>query len=241
MKPSAVVAHFEARFGELGTAARAAGAKAYMKSALRFHGVDAKQLRAACAAFCAEHPALTRAQLVSYAGALFATDGFDLRSAAIALLERTWKLLTAAELPWLVELARAGACWAHVDFLVTKVIEPVLARDRSPGPWLRAWARDPDFWVRRVALLAQLGALRRGGGDFALFARIAAPMLREREFFIRKAIGWVLREVSKQRPALVRDFLLEHAAACSGLTWREATKYLPAAMARAVTARRQAP
>lgn len=240
LKPAAVVAHFDARFRELGTAERAAGSKAYMKSALRFHGVDAKQLRAACAAFCADHDPLTRDALVAYVDALFATDAFDLRSAAIALLERKWKLLAAADLPWLVELARAGACWAHVDFLVTKAIDPLLEREAAVAPRVTAWACDRDFWVRRVALLAQLRALRRGGGDFALFARIAAPMLPEREFFIRKAIGWVLREVSKKRPALVRDFLLEHAGDCSGVTWREATKYLPAAMSRAVTARRRA-
>ncbi len=69
MTPRAVVAHFDARFRELGTPARAAGAKAYMKSALRFHGVDAAQLRAECASFCARPPALTRARLVSYADA----------------------------------------------------------------------------------------------------------------------------------------------------------------------------
>src|SRR5262245_2694056 len=131
MKPARVVAHFEARFHELGTATRAAGAKAYMKSALRFHGIDATQLRAECAAFSSGHAPLLRADLVSYVDALFATDGFDLRSTAIALLERHWKLLGAADLPWLVELARAGACWAHVDFLVTKVIEPVLERERD--------------------------------------------------------------------------------------------------------------
>src|SRR5262245_32274708 len=124
MTEAGVVAHFEARFRKLGTAARATGAKAYMKSELRFHGIDAAQLHAECAAFCAEHAPLTRAALVSYVDALFATDAFDLRSAAIALLERSWKLLEAADLPWLVELARVGACWAHVDFLVTKVIDP---------------------------------------------------------------------------------------------------------------------
>jgi len=55
-------------------------------------------------------------------------------------------------------------------------------------------------------------------------------MLGEREFWIRKAIGWVLREVSKKRPALVRDFLLEHRERVSGLTLSEGAKYLPAAM-----------
>jgi 3-methyladenine DNA glycosylase AlkD len=140
-----------------------------------------------------------------------------------------------------VARARRGACWAHVDYLVTKVIGPVLEGKPGLTAFVRRHASDDDFWVRRVALLAQLRALRRGGGDFALFAEVAAPMLPEREFFIRKAIGWVLRDVSNLRPALVRDFLLAHARACSGVTWREATKYLPPGMLRAVTAKRAAP
>jgi 3-methyladenine DNA glycosylase AlkD len=239
MTPSAAVRHFDARFRALGTPERAAGAKAYMKSDLQFHGVDAPQLRAECAAFCKAHPALDHDALVAIAAALFATRAFDLRSAAIALLERKHRLLTPRDAPWLIELARAGACWAHVDFLVTKVIEPVLAGDPSLAKRVRAWAKDRDFWVRRVALLAQLGALRRGGGDFALFAEVAAPMLDEKEFFVRKAIGWVLREVSKKRPDLVRDFLLAHGTKASGVTWREATKYLPANAKRQVEARRE--
>jgi 3-methyladenine DNA glycosylase AlkD len=114
-----------------------------------------------------------------------------------------------------------------VDWLVTKAIAPLLQDHRSLPRHVRAWARDDSFWVRRVALLAQLPALRRGGGDFALFVEVAAPMLEEREFFIRKAIGWVLREVSKKRPKLVQGFLAKHRARCSGVTLREATKYLP--------------
>lgn len=226
--PASVVKHFGRRFRALGNAERAAGSKAYMKSSLRFDGVDAKQLRAEVKAFCDDHP-LTHVELVTAAAALFATDHFELRSAAIALLERRVKLLASSDLPWLAELARAGACWAHVDALATQVIGPTIANDELRPRRIRAWAADPDFWIRRVALLAELGTLRRGAGDFALFAEIAAPMLPEKEFFIRKAIGWVLREVSRRRPAPVAAFLREHAAACSGLTWREATRHLPAA------------
>ena len=93
----------------------------------------------------------------------------------------------------------------------------------------------PHFRARFRAL----GVPTRAG-DFALFAEIAGPMLEEKEFFVRKAIGWVLREVSKKRPALVRDFLLAHGSRASGVTWREATKYLPAAMKRAVESAREA-
>jgi 3-methyladenine DNA glycosylase AlkD len=239
MSPDSAVRHFASRFRAIGSSEDAKAQRAYMKSALRFHGVSAAQIRAECAAFCKAGPELERDAVVNIVEALFATEWFDLRSVAIALLERKWKLLSPADAPWLAELARRGACWAHVDYLVTKVIGPLLEGDASLPRRVRAWAKDPDFWVRRVALLAQLGALRRGGGDFALFAVIAAPMLGEGEFFVRKAIGWVLRDVSKKRPALVRAFLLDHGARASSITWREATKYLPAAMKREVEARRR--
>ena len=81
--------------------------------------------------------------------------------------------------------------------------------------------------MRRSALLALLRGIRAGTPDLARFTRYAEPMLAEKEFFIRKAIGWVLREVSKKRPALVQAFMKEHGARASGLTRREATKYLP--------------
>jgi 3-methyladenine DNA glycosylase AlkD len=75
-------------------------------------------------------------------------------------------------------------------------------------------------------MLAQLPALRAGGGDFELFASFAAGMLDEREFFIRKAIGWVLRDVSKKRPQAVFDFLCRHIKEVSALSLREGSKYL---------------
>jgi len=76
-------------------------------------------------------------------------------------------------------------------------------------------------------MLSLLVPLRNGEGDFALFAEIAAPLLEEKEFFLRKAIGWILREVSKKRPRLTFDFLKEHRARVSGLTLREGARHLP--------------
>jgi 3-methyladenine DNA glycosylase AlkD len=235
MDPAAAVRHFKAQHRALGAPERAVSEKAYMKSELQFHGVTAAQLRATCADFCKANE-LDARSLRAIVDALFATDWFDLRSMGIALLERKRRLLGPRDAPWLVELARAGACWAHVDYIATQVLDPLVAAHPELLAKTRAWAKDRDFWVRRTALLAQLRALRGGEGDFALFAELAAPMLEEREFFIRKAIGWILREVSKKRPVLVRDFLREHGERASGLTWREGTKYLPAAMRRELEA-----
>ncbi|WP_130291227.1 DNA alkylation repair protein [Pseudonocardia sediminis] len=91
---------------------------------------------------------------------------------------------------------------------------------------LDRWARDPDLWLRRSALLALLGPLKEGGGDFARFSRYADPMLDETEFFVRKAIGWVLRETGKRRPEMVSEWLRARDDRVPGLVRREATKYL---------------
>jgi len=186
---------------------------------------------------------MTRAQVLALVRALWKTTNHEMRSAGIALLERHQPALEARDMPLLESLLRASRSWAYVDWLCTRVVAPLVERDRSLTRVLRRWARDPDFWIRRSALLSLLPALRRGGGDFELFERLAVPMLDESEFFIRKAIGWVLRDVSHRRPALTAGFVRRHAARLSGVTWREAAKYIPAAdraFVEAVRARNRA-
>lgn len=218
--------YFGSRFRAVGTAKRAAGEKAYLKSALRFHGVRAADVTLACREFLRLRDDWSRAELRSVVDELFRSDYHDLRSAGIGLLEKRVDLLGSADLPWLIRLVRRSPGWAHVDWLATRVIGPIVSESPRCAATLRAWAKDKDFWVRRTAILATLRALRYGGGDFDLFEEIATPMLPEREFFIRKAIGWVLREVSKNRPALVFRFLHAHRLDVSGLTLREGAKYL---------------
>jgi 3-methyladenine DNA glycosylase AlkD len=86
--------------------------------------------------------------------------------------------------------------------------------------------------------LTLLKPLREGGGDWNRFARYADAMVDEREFFIRKAIGWVLRDVARTRPELVYDWLLPRATRASGVTVREALKRLPAPLAAEIVAAR---
>ena len=200
----------------------------YLRSDLRFYGASVPAIRASVGEFSAEHPDLTRADLRAIARALYATNVHELRSAAIGLLERQRTKLTERDLVWLIDLVRRSNTWAHVDWIAPKVIGNVVVRYPRARTALARWARDGNFWVRRAALLAEHDA-RRAGGDFALFARLAAGMLDEREFFIRKAIGWVLREVSKTRPELVYRFLRDNRAQVSRLTLQEGAKYLPAA------------
>jgi 3-methyladenine DNA glycosylase AlkD len=106
---------------------------------------------------------------------------------------------------------------------------------------LDRWATDEDFWIRRSALLSLLVPLRRGElAHFERFAGYADAMLAEREFFIRKAIGWVLRETGKRQPDVVATWLAPRAGRVSGVTMREAVRWLPASQREALLAAHRA-
>ncbi len=209
-----------------GTPARARSDQAYLKSDLVFYGVTIPDIRRITIAYAKAHPELERRELRELAMAAYKTGVHDHRSIAIGLLERKRGALEERDLPWLLDLIDLSNTWAHVDWLAIEVIGDLVARYPASVRWLPKWAKQKNFWIRRTALLAQHDTLKRGEGDWELFTRLAASMLHEKEFFIRKAIGWVLREVSKKRPKLVYEFLHEHREEASGLTMREGAKYL---------------
>lgn len=120
------------------------------------------------------------------------------------------------------EMIRSGAWWDHVDEASHRLVETLGAHPAEMTPILRAWSLDDDFWVRRASILAQLG--RREATDVALLTAVIEPNLADTEFFIRKAIGWALREYAKTDPAWVGAFVASHEL--SPLTRREALKHL---------------
>ncbi|MBI2409298.1 MAG: DNA alkylation repair protein [Gemmatimonadetes bacterium] len=227
-----------------GTPARAAGAKAYLKSDLAFLGADTPTLRRVGGALATRVKADGDASLRPLVDALWRTRVHELRAVALVLLERRVDALGAGDLPRLERLMRASRTWAYIDWISNKVFGRMVLRVPAVRRALPRWARDDDFWVRRTALLTIARPVVLGDAPFSAFAVLALPMLGEREFFIRKAIGWVLRDVSKKSPAVVAEFLRTHLADVSGLTMREGAKYLPARDRRellgAAAARRRA-
>jgi len=224
---AALTAGLEQELRAVGSTERASGAKAYLKIDLEFIGVSAKPLREVARRFLDRHGDLDRPHLIKLVCTLWERPVFELRAMAVALLERRVKTLRQGDLELVEDLLRRSHTWALVDWLSTKVAAPLVDRDPTRGRRvLEGWSRDGLFWVRRASMLAQLPALRAGGGDFELFAVFAARMLEEKEFFIRKAIGWVLRDVSRKRPDLAFQFLSLYIREVAGLTLREGSKYL---------------
>jgi 3-methyladenine DNA glycosylase AlkD len=209
---------------------RAEGSKAYLKLDLEFTGASVPQIRSAVLEWRRGNPELDRPHLTAVATALWARPVFECKMAAVLMLADRRGLLEAPDLDLVEQMLRESGTWALVDGLAADVAGSLVARFPELGQSLDRWARDPDFWIRRSALLALLVPLRRGDPtEFERFARYAGQMLIEREFFIRKAIGWVLRETAKKNPDLVTAWLTPRAHLASGVTMREAVKYLPAA------------
>jgi 3-methyladenine DNA glycosylase AlkD len=217
---------------------RAVHEKAYLKSDLEFLGASVWEIRRVVQAFSRATPQ-THDTLIDLVEALWAEPMHERRMAAVALLELHPWLLSPADLPLVERLLRESRTWALVDGLATDVVGGILAA--SPVKVTRVmdrWATDPDFWIRRSSLLAELRPLRKGE-EMAPFLRRADAMLDEKEFFIRKAIGWVLREAAKRRQAEVIAWIAPRTHRASGVTMREVVRHLPAAEAdRLMTAYR---
>jgi 3-methyladenine DNA glycosylase AlkD len=226
---AAIVEDLHARLLAAADPGRAPTERAYLKSDLTHLGAGVPATRRAVKTTLAEHGPFGHDDLVAVVDALWAEPLYERRLAAVELLTASTSPLSVADAVWLEHLLRACRTWALLDPLVIGVVGVLTEQDA--GGWdavVRRWADEEDHWLRRAALLAHLPALRRGEGDWERFAELADRMLGEREFFVRKAIGWVLRETAKRRPRLVADWLEPRAHRAAGLTIREAVKPLPA-------------
>jgi 3-methyladenine DNA glycosylase AlkD len=230
------VAEIDTELQSRGTPDRAEHEKAYLKSKLNHYGTTVPAIRSVTRSIARQFPDLNHDELTAAVIALWAVPVHERRMAAVELLELHPDLLGPSDLALLEQLLRESRTWALIDALAASVVGPLSDRCPEVGDVLDRWAVDEDFWIRRSALLALLGGLRRGEGDFERFSRYADAMLEEKEFFVRKAIGWVLRETAKRRPDLVFEWLLPRAERASGVTLREALRPLSTHQRAAVLA-----
>ncbi|MCZ7585962.1 MAG: DNA alkylation repair protein [Deltaproteobacteria bacterium] len=149
----------------------------------------------------------------------------EMKYAAIDLARGKREFITPASLPLYERLVREGAWWDLVDEVAAHLIGEVLLHHRKEtSPLLDRFIADDDFWIRRTAIIAQVRHKEKT--DARRLFRYALARAHEKEFFIRKAIGWALRDYSRTNPDAVRRFLDEHGDKLSGLSRREASRHL---------------
>ena len=216
-----------AELREVADPERAPQQQAYMKSDLPFFGVLVPQCRRIAGSVFRKHvlpdaEAWEESILCLWREAAHREE----RYAAISLLH--FKLyapwLEPARIPLVEELVETGAWWDYVDAIASRAVGTMLAtHPRSLRPLLRIWASDDNVWKRRTAILSQLRA--KQATDTSLLADTILPSVGNSEFFLRKGIGWALREYSKTNPDWVIEFV-DRNPELSELSRREALKVL---------------
>ena len=204
--------------------------QAYMKSAMPYRGVPAPAVRLITRRVFDAFPLPTfeawrDTALELWRGAQFREE----RYVAIGLTgHRTYRQhQVPAAIPIYEEMVVTGAWWDYVDEVAVQRFGPLLVSDRlRVEPLLRAWSTDVDMWRRRTSIIAQVGL--KSATDTALLTACIEPNLAERDFFIRKAIGWSLRAYAWVEPGWVRDYVATNTARLSGLSRREALKNIGA-------------
>ena len=206
---------------------RAPAMQRYMRSTLPYYGVRMPVLRRRCRQLLADHPLETRREWEEAIRTLWyeARHREDRYAALVLLSDARYAVYRTPETLDLVEeLVVDGAWWDLVDWLA-HVTRDILVADReSVKPVLRSWSRDESVWKRRVAIISQLGLA--GDTDASLLLDCIEPNLDERAFFVRKAIGWALRDYAWHDPAWVAQTVAELGDRLSPLSRREATRNL---------------
>ena len=210
-------------------AERAVGQQRYMKSAMPFLGLTSPGRRALVRPVLAD-AALRLDSRAAFEGAILSLwdeAAFrEERYAALDLLRhRTYRSWRDPDLMPLVEhLVVTGAWWDLVDETSSVVGEVLLLDPEGEGLRMRAWSERESLWLRRSAIISQLRHKERTDTD--LLEAVIEPNLDDHEFFIRKAIGWALRQYARTDPVWVQAFVDRHTHRLSGLSRREALKHL---------------
>jgi 3-methyladenine DNA glycosylase AlkD len=198
---------------------------AYMRTDMPFYGVQKAGRVPILRHLLHEFPPADRAGYEALVLDLWGLSHREEKYLALGVARGFGDFITPASLPLYRRLIVEGAWWDLVDEVATHLIgDLVLGHPSQIWPVIDTWIESEDIWLRRTALICQVGAKERTDAD-RLF-RYCAARAFEKEFFIRKAIGWALRQHARVDPESVARFVTEHRDRLSGLSYREATKHI---------------
>jgi 3-methyladenine DNA glycosylase AlkD len=198
---------------------------AYMKTEMPFYGIAKPERLPVYREMKKRFPASDREDYEAGVLALWNLPHREEKYAALDFAKQNERFVDRQSLPLYEHLIRDGAWWDLVDEIATHLSGRVLLRERAVvKPIIKLWITDEDMWVRRSALLSQIG--HKDKTDTKQLFGNSLLLAHEKEFFIRKAIGWALRDYSWANPDAVIKFLHEHGHKLSPLSRREGAKRL---------------
>ncbi|MGT2906259.1 DNA alkylation repair protein [Streptococcus dentiloxodontae] len=209
-------------FEENADADKAHQMAAYMKNHFLFFGIPTPKRRAATQAFLKEERKCGEIDW-DLLDQCWQDDHRECHYFVGDYLRALKKYLTFEDISKLENYARSQQWWDSIDFL-NQIIGNIGLTDCRVDEVMRNWARDEDFWIRRLAIEHQLSRKDKTNPD--LLEDILVANFGSQEFFINKAIGWALRDYSKSNPDWVRNFIQKYEAHMAPLSIREGSKYV---------------
>lgn len=208
--------------------ARAPAMQAYMKSAMPYMGVPSAQMRKVCRDVFDKLQYGSSVQwqadvLGIWRNARFREEYYA--AIELAAIRQARKFQRMDALPMYREMIIGGGWWDIIDAIAPNRLFDILVAERGPmTTTLLVWANDENMWIRRSAILCQMKAKEQM--DLDLLYACIEPSISSKEFFLRKAIGWVLRHYARTDPEEVRRYVSANETRLSNLSKREALKHL---------------
>lgn len=197
---------------------------AYMKDQFPFLGIKAQDRRQAQRPTINALKGATGDELVGFATACWLEPEREFQYAAADALRKHARALASVHLDEIKALISTKAWWDTVDALAVHVVGPMVAADHALDDVMDQWIENDDLWLARTAILHQL--MYKDDTDADRLFAYADKRAEDTEFFIRKALGWAMRQYARTNPEAVRRYVAANDDRLSGLTKREALKHL---------------
>jgi 3-methyladenine DNA glycosylase AlkD len=220
-----IVKYVQKEFAALADPINAAPMAAYMKTQMPFYGIPKPARIPIYRSLKKDFQPSTQAEYEANVLALWNLEHREEKYAAIEYATFFDKFITSASLPLYERMVREGQWWDFVDAIAIPLVGIAFKKERAKvQPTMDKWIHDPDMWIRRTAILSQ--NRHKGETDEKLLFDYCLATAHEKEFFIRKAIGWALREYSYTAPDAVQKFLNKKKDVLSPLSLKEGAKRL---------------
>jgi 3-methyladenine DNA glycosylase AlkD len=204
--------------------ARAVAMRAYMRDQFPFLGIPAPRQRQLGREVLAGLASPAEADLREVCTACWHLPEREYQYFACDWLRRHAGICSAGFLATARQLITTRSWWDTVDILATRVVGTLVRRHPQLVSTMDEWADDDNIWLVRTAILHQL--TYRDATDADRLFRYCLARSGHPDFFIRKAIGWALRQYARTAPDAVRGFLAAQGSRLSPLSVREAAKHL---------------
>jgi 3-methyladenine DNA glycosylase AlkD len=217
-----IISYLREKLLNAGDSQKAKEMQAYMKTKQPFHGVQTPIRKQILNEALNHHKISSREEWETIILELWNGKTREEMYMALDIAERFKKFRTDEAWPLFEKLANSVSNWDTLDTIAIRLIGDLVYKNRDFEGELIKWRMSENFWIRRASLLAHLK--HKKDTNTPLLAETILMLAHENEFFIRKAIGWALREYAKTDPEWVKNFINENEKKLSSLSKREALK-----------------